>query len=218
MEQTILTDAQRSVLSQVAAEPLLQAFYLSGGTALSAYYLFHRISDDLDFFTEGEVDQTFLLFFIATLKEHLGAAEARQERLFDRNLFFLKLPYIDEPLKLEFTKYPFPLLSSPEVHEGLRVDSVRDITANKLMTMLERFDPKDFVDLYFLLQDRDLHDVCKDVEKKFGIKVGGLFLGSELAKVRRIEALPKMLKPLSVEELKAYFTDLARQLDKTILD
>ena len=51
MEQTILTDIQRQVLTEVANEPFLRDFYLSGGTALSAYYLLHRISDDLDFFT-----------------------------------------------------------------------------------------------------------------------------------------------------------------------
>ena len=31
-------------------------FYLTGGTALSAFYLHHRLSEDLDFFTESDVE------------------------------------------------------------------------------------------------------------------------------------------------------------------
>ncbi|MEW5692252.1 MAG: nucleotidyl transferase AbiEii/AbiGii toxin family protein [Candidatus Hydrogenedentota bacterium] len=31
-----------------------QKFYLTGGTALSEFYLKHRISEDLDFFCENE--------------------------------------------------------------------------------------------------------------------------------------------------------------------
>jgi predicted nucleotidyltransferase component of viral defense system len=31
-----------------------ERFYLSGGTALSAYYLQHRYSDDLDLFTRDQ--------------------------------------------------------------------------------------------------------------------------------------------------------------------
>lgn len=48
MEQTILTPAQRRVIAAVAGEPNLQPFYLSGGTALAAYHLRHRLSDDLE--------------------------------------------------------------------------------------------------------------------------------------------------------------------------
>lgn len=32
-----------------------QEFYLTGGTALSAFYLQHRLSEDLDFFTNNDV-------------------------------------------------------------------------------------------------------------------------------------------------------------------
>lgn len=55
-------------------------------------------------------------------------------------------------------------------------------------------------------------DVRKDVEKKFGIKIDNVFLGSELAKVKRVEALPKMIKPLTIAELKQFFSDEAREL------
>lgn len=85
------------------------------------------------------------------------------------------------------------------------------------MAMLERFDPKDFVDLYYLLQDAELKKLREDAEKKFGVKIGGIFLGGELAKVRRIEALPKMLKPLTIDELKDFFSHQIKKLSPEIL-
>lgn len=215
MEQTILTDRQRAVISFVSLEPGLTRFYLSGGTALSAYHFQHRISDDLDFFTPDQTDRPFLLSFVQKLRKELGATEVRFEHLYDRNLYFLSFVN-GEVLKLEFTRYPFTQLSRPLKRDGIAVDSLRDVAANKMMAMLDRFDPKDFVDLYFLLQDRSLEEVRIDAQRKFDVKIADIFLGGELAKVSRIMALPKMLKPVTIPELKHFFSDRARELMPSI--
>jgi hypothetical protein len=47
----ILTEGQKAVIRPIARSLLRQEFFLTGGTALSAFYLQHRYSDDLDFFT-----------------------------------------------------------------------------------------------------------------------------------------------------------------------
>jgi len=210
MEQSALTSTQRQAMAFVAKEPNLKSFYLTGGTALAAYYLGHRISEDLDFFSFTEPDMIFIHEFANRLKQELSADSIRYERLYDRNQFYFLLG--DSELKIEFTKYPFPQLEQPAVIENISVDSQHDIAANKLMTMLDRFDPKDFVDLYFLLQERSLSDIRGDAERKFGMKIDSVFLGGELMKARRIEALPKMLKPISIEELKSFFMDTAKGL------
>jgi len=44
---SILTKEQNIILAEVRKSPFLQQFYLTGGTALSAYYLAHRYSEDL---------------------------------------------------------------------------------------------------------------------------------------------------------------------------
>lgn len=217
MGQEILIPVQKKIIAYVAEVKELQQFYLSGGTALAAYYLRHRLSDDLDFFAEADIDMLTLHACVQEIKRLLGANEARYERLYDRNQFFFEIDD-EEEVKVEFTKYPFAALDARERHNGIMVDSFRDIAANKLMAMLDRFDPKDFVDLYFILKEKNLGDVRKDTEKKFGIKIGGLLLGSEIAKVRRITALPKMLKPLGAEELKSFFSELAKSLSSEVLE
>ncbi len=219
MGQTILTDTQKAALAAVGKESGLADFYLAGGTALAAFYFHHRLSDDLDFFSFTEPDGMFLHGFIERLRVAIGAVAVRYERLYDRNMFFFQMQMPEgEELKMEFTRYPFRQLEAPAVKDGVRVDSLRDCAANKLMALLDRFDPKDFVDLYFLLKKFALADIRRDAEQKFGMNIGDLFLGSEFAKVKRVEALPKMVKPLTVEELKSFFSQQAKALAPAILE
>ncbi|OHA02019.1 MAG: hypothetical protein A3C11_00045 [Candidatus Sungbacteria bacterium RIFCSPHIGHO2_02_FULL_49_12] len=214
MEQDILTENQRAVIREVAAAPELRGFYLSGGTALAAYYLKHRLSDDLDFFSAENPDPIFLRAFAETVKSSVGATAVRFQRLYERNQFFFMLP--GDELKVEFTRYPFSQLEKLSEHDGIKIDSLRDIAANKLAALLDRFDPKDFVDLYFLLQKFDLTHIRTDTEKKFGALIDPLFLGGELAKARRIAALPKMILPLAIAELQKFYADLAQTLTPSI--
>lgn len=216
MEQAVLTSAQKKAIAAVGAESNLADFYLSGGTALAVYYLNHRFSDDLDFFCFEEPNKIFLRAFAEILKEKLGAKSVRFERLYDRNQFFFSLER--EELKVEFARYPFHQLEKPTMKDNIRIDSFRDIAANKLMTLLDRFDPKDFADMFFILQEYDLTKVRQDAEKKFGAAIGDIFIGSELAKARRIEALPKMIKNLTVNELKEFFAQQAKMFDKNIFE
>lgn len=215
MEQEILTENQRLVIKTIAEDKKLKNFYLSGGTALAAYFLHHRFSDDLDFFSEKEFDRTYLHKFIEKLKNVLGAKKVEYQKLYDRNIFIFKLK--NEDLKVEFTEYPFSILAKQSKKDDITVDSFRDVAANKLMALLDRFDPKDFVDLYFILKERRLDSVRKDTEKKFGIKIDNIFLGGELSKVRRIEALPKMIKPVTVEKLKDFFSKQSQDLKDSVL-
>lgn len=216
MEQALLTPAQQIVADAVAREPKLGSFYLSGGTALAGYYLHHRESDDLDFFARDAFDMLFVHAFVERIKDNLHANEVRFERLHDRNQFFFVMP--DGELKVEFSLYPFSQLEEPLVRGGVRVDSLRDIAANKIMALADRFDPKDFVDMFFLLQEFDLGAVRADAEKKFGVTLSAMALGQEFAKVRRVEVLPKMKKPLDMGKLKAFFMEQAQKLKPAIIE
>lgn len=52
MRNKILTENQIAFLEQIKkSEFLAKNFYLTGGTALAAFYLHHRYSEDLDFFS-----------------------------------------------------------------------------------------------------------------------------------------------------------------------
>lgn len=214
MEQEILKPWQKKAIDFVFSKNELNNFYLTGGTALAGYYLYHRISDDLDFFSFDNFDSIFIHGITEELRKIIGADKVRFSKLYDRNQFFYIL--MDEEYKVEFTKYPFKQLEEINDFNGARIDSEFDIAVNKLITITDRFDPKDFVDLYFLLRKYSLERLQKGVYSKFNTKLDQLTIGSSLAKVRGVLALPKLTEPLTVEELKEFFNAEAKKLQPDV--
>lgn len=219
MEQTILTKEQKQVLGLVKNhEKIRDFFYLTGGTALSEFYLKHRFSDDLDFFTnEKEFPQFEIEAFAEVIKKEIGANEIEYRHIYDRRIFFFKKDKGE--LKVEFTYYPFSFINFPNDFDGLRVDSVEDVSANKFMALMDRIEAKDFVDLFFLFNETGLNPdkIRLLVAKKFHFNFDPITVGSEFAKVRHLTELPKMIKPLTISELKIFFEELAKSLKSEIL-
>jgi hypothetical protein len=72
------------VLDAVAASPLGAEVTLGGRSALSAVYLLHRVSEDLDFFAMRESEQHELrpiARVLARKKVHVGARQRPRGRL-----------------------------------------------------------------------------------------------------------------------------------------
>ena len=218
MEQTILTKEQLKALEEIRkSEIIAKTFYLTGGTALSEFYLKHRFSDDLDFFTDAEeFPQVEVEALIEKIRLALGADAANYRRLYDRRIFFL--PYGNVELKIEFTYYPFLPINPREKHDSILVDSFEDIVVGKWMALMDRIEAKDFVDFYFIIREArvSLKSIRDLVNKKFHILLEAATIGSELAKVRNLDKLPKMAKPLTLDELKAFFADQSKSLENEL--
>lgn len=215
-----MTPLQDKVLELFAKNKYLsETFYLTGGTALATFYLKHRYSDDIDFFSEKDFDNIAIEKFMLELKEKFKANELIYNKIHDRRIFYLKFP--KEELKVEFTLYPFGPLKKFDLRNQIKIDSLQDIAANKLMALYDRFEPKDYFDLYFLLQKFDLDDLIKNVEKKFGMKLEKIALGSAFARAGRLgqtdQPLPKLLKKISVEKIKDFYIELARNFGQALL-
>ena len=72
-KEKIFTLEQEKVLDLVSKEDyLLRKFYFTGGTPLAAFYLSHRISEDLDFFSEQEIHSPSIDKFIGKVKQKLN--------------------------------------------------------------------------------------------------------------------------------------------------
>ena len=150
------------------------------------------------------------------IKKTIHASEIEYRRLYDRRIFFFKKN--GDELKIEFTHYPFTLLNRPEIINGIRIDSLEDAAANKLMALIDRIEAKDFVDLYFIIKEKNITvgRLRELVQKKFSFKIDPIALGSEFAKVGALTALPKMIKPLELDDLKIFFADRAKELKPEI--
>jgi hypothetical protein len=74
--------------------------------------------------------------------------------------------YLDV-VKLQFLEYPYRLLEPFVVWEEIPLSSVEDIACTKLQTVSMRGSKKDFIDLYFLLQQTTLNTLLDDTKKKY---------------------------------------------------
>lgn len=192
-------------------------FYLTGGTALAEFYIHHRYSEDLDFFSEGEFEPTAVLTVLKKIQRAAGIKKFVFEQSFNRNLFFLHLP--GEVIKTEFTYFPFPRIENKKRLGALAIDSLLDIAVNKVFTIYQNPRARDFIDLYCILEQQPwtMPELIKKTRIKFDWQVDPLQLGSQLLKATVVKDYPRMIKKIKPEQWQKFFVDEAKRLKKKVL-
>lgn len=215
----ILTADQIAMLKAIGARPdMTKTFYLTGGTPLAAFYLQHRYSEDLDFFSEIEVDVTALNVFFAEAKSGLGFKKVDYQSSMNRHLFFLDYPA--ETLKMEFTYFPFPRIEVGHREYGIEVDSQLDIAVNKLFAIYQRTKARDYIDLHFLCKQGgyEIADLARKARIKFDFHIDPIQLGTQFVKAREAVDFPRMITPVADEEWRGFFVEEAKKLKGEILE
>lgn len=213
------TPIQQLVFDEFSKNEVLRNnFYFTGGTALSIFYLQHRLSDDLDFFCETDINKE-TSFAIDELMRKISILLKINHRftLQGKTRIFEFEKDEELQIKVDFSSYPYSRLEKGSVYKGVVVDSLFDIATNKLLTICQRNNVKDFVDLYFLNKKFTLWDLIHAVEKKFSREIDILLLGSEFLKVEDFDYLPKMTAFLELPELKKFFKEKAREVVKKVV-
>ena len=202
---------QDAFLSRFFATDVRSLFFLTGGTALAAYYLHHRLSVNLDLFTLDDLALREATVLIPQLATDLGCRidHARETEHFRQ---FLLEPKTASPLQIDLVRDFGPQYGQHKEYGNVIVDSLENIGANKLAAILGRTEPKDFVDLYFILHSgQDFDDLLKKArEKDLGLQP--FFLAGALRQVLHFQHLPTTTPPLALSELQAFIIALADQL------
>lgn len=186
----VFNKEQKEILDKIRkADFIIKNFYLTGGTALSQYYLQHRYSDDLDFFTETEVNRRDIYQFIAALSDSLKVTFVLKETEIAQ-IFFLKFSQ-EKIVKIDFVYQPVKRLKKETIDKGIIVDSFFDIAVNKIITVSDRSSVKDFVDLYFIFNYFTIWDLIHGAKIKYREEINPCILASDLLKVEKFNFLPK---------------------------
>ncbi len=209
----LLTPLQRRILHEIGRSPLRGEFYLTGGTALAALYLHHRYSVDLDLFTENPAAVAQVPPTMQEIASRLGL-----EVTFTRTLGTFLEAFVTSPdgerVEFDFAQdSPYrlePTRLDPEL--GLWVDSLEDIACNKLSALFGRAEPKDFVDVYFVVQEVLPFDRLVALARRKHVGMDDYWLAMALAQVEQVAVLPRMVKPVSLDELTAFFLARAKEL------
>lgn len=126
---------------------------LDGGTALAAYHLGHRVSKDLDFFADYQVNAAAFAEVVREVAEERGfEMQATRARSMGFAQFIARDPEAGIEVQLDFAAAsPFHLEQRDAAAEGILVSSYRDLCAGKLHAICDRYEPRDYVDLYAIL-------------------------------------------------------------------
>ena len=144
------------LLNSLQSKSYLAGFYLVGGTALSLR-IGHRKSADLDLFSNFSFD-------VVQLMENLTAD-------YSFNLFFSANNTIKgsiDNVKVDLLSHRYPLINKPVVEEKIELLSTQDLIAMKLNAISgsgQRV--KDFIDIYYLLQNFSIDQMIGFYKKKY---------------------------------------------------
>lgn len=207
----ILTPLQRSFLKKIFSDEWFRRyFYLTGGTALAGFHLYHRYSEDLDFFCHLS-DLAPIPALIENVSKEL---DVPFERTHTSPGFMRFLVGVE--VKIDVVADVGYRFGVPELRDNFMVDNIQNIAINKTCAILGRFDAKDYVDLFLILQKEkfDIFELLKLAQMKDG-GMEPFVWASLIADVGQLTLLPRMIHPVKLEEIKFFFLKLRDEiLDK----
>jgi predicted nucleotidyltransferase component of viral defense system len=218
MAKSILSQKQKKVLDLLFRQPSFkQKFYLTGGTALAEFYLHHRYSEDLDFFSTEEIDVPMLNGIFKSIRTQIGLRGIDYQQRFNRNLYYLN--FENEMLKTEFTFYPGEPILEAKKEGDIKVDSLLDIAVNKTFTIYQNPRSRDFIDLYLMLQQQPwtISDLRLKAKIKFDFHLEPLQLARQIMKVTEAKDYPKMIIDLRPDIWQEFWLEEAKKLKDEIL-
>ena len=200
MHEEVLSESQEKLL------PLLSNFSgdfgLVGGTAV-ALQIGHRRSIDFVMTTSGE------------LKSEMVLGEIRKSYKIQKTIIDEagEISVVVESVKLSFIKYPFPINFEVDLDNIIRMPSIKTLAAMKAYVLGRRAKWKDYVDLYFILQDYSLGDIVSKSREIFGDEFNEKQFREQLSYFEDIdysEAVDFMNgKEVDDEEIKDFLIDLS---------
>jgi predicted nucleotidyltransferase component of viral defense system len=213
----ILTNLQKEILLRFSELPDREAFYLTGGTALSAIFLKHRRSNDLDFFTSIEE-------LILPLSQKLETSLIKEGFKVERSRGFHSFVELSVSLANDSTVVHFAIDSpfrfeQPFIFKeipGVNVDSLIDIATNKLLALFGRAELRDFIDIYFLCKE---HFNKPELIEKAAQKDPGFdlyWLGIAMERITDFSDdspdLHLLSRSCTMNELREFFSDWRKEI------
>jgi hypothetical protein len=144
------------LIRKLQNEVLLSDFFLVGGTALSLQ-IGHRISDDIDLFSSEAFNSTALGEFL--------------EQEYEMSIHYMHqntLKGMINHVLVDLLTHNYEIIEPAIEVEGIRMLAKPDIAAMKVNAIAGNGTRiKDFIDLYYLLQDFSFHEIIEFYKIKY---------------------------------------------------
>lgn len=209
----VINSEEEKVLKRIVADLPVDESYLAGGTGL-ALLLGHRKSIDFDWFTPAEFEP-------AELENKLASIGTLMVLKSKAGTFHALL----DQIRITWLHYPYPHIHPPlNVSQlpGLKIASLTDIGIMKWIAISQRGTKKDFIDLYFILQEGlSLDGLMTFLPEKFPQKnlnfyhlIRSLGYFEDAEKQEHLN----MLKQVSWQQVKSFFTTEKNRLLEVLIN
>jgi len=147
-----------ALVRKLEKEAVFKDYFLVGGTAL-ALQIGHRKSDDIDLFTQKELQ---ILEITEYLKQNYGG---KYQLINSQKMIY---QVMIEGVKVDFVRHPFELVEAVYFEDDVAYLGKKDIAAMKLHVIETNGSrAKDFVDMFFLLKEISLEEMFEYYRKKY---------------------------------------------------
>jgi len=198
MHLETLTENTKKVWDKIQNFENIKDFYLAGGSAL-ALQIGHRISIDLDFFSDKPIKTTLLKDLEEFFEKPVGVLVKSKD----------ELTIIIDEVKVTFLYYYFPLIHPLKKDKNIKLADIEEISLMKAYSLGRRQSFKDYVDMYTLVSDSlvTLKSIIENAKIKYGEIFNDRVFMEQLVYVDDIdnEPIQWINKPISKEEIRDFF-------------
>jgi predicted nucleotidyltransferase component of viral defense system len=210
----ILSTTQKRILLSFSKLKDSASFNLTGGTALSEFYLGHRRSFDLDLFTS---EKGLILPFSRTVEDALPK-QGFSVKVIHRFHSFVEFEIgeQEEKVRLQLAlDSPFRFKQPENSDIGIMVNDFQDLVVDKFLAFFSRAEPRDALDLFFILKTKDLKELLKLASKKDP----GFDLYWLAISLKRVKDFPEEIERWPVEMiLSVNATDIKNLFSSLVLE
>jgi predicted nucleotidyltransferase component of viral defense system len=205
MHKECLSEQGWTVLMNLNNVLLKHEVILAGGTAL-ALQLGHRISYDLDFFTNKNFRSEPVISKIRSLGSPFQIISEEEGTLTAEI----------EGIKVSLFHYHYVFLDKPVVYKKVRLAGILDIASMKIIAVNQRGTKRDFVDLFVILQDIPFYKIAEHMNRRFGKeRINPVHIGKSMVYFSDADSDPEpaYLKNRSInwEKIKIFFRGHVKQ-------
>jgi hypothetical protein len=137
----------------------LEKFVLGGGTGISLQ-IGHRMSDDIDMFSNEPMENTKIV-------NRMTALYGNNFEIFNNEDSVLQ--YSLDGIKIDLVSFKYNLIENIKIEDDIKMFGLKDLAAMKLAAVGSgiRHKGKDYVDLVYLLKHFPLGDMFEYYKKKY---------------------------------------------------
>jgi len=199
-----LTPAALKVFKVIAPVVADHGFVLAGGTAV-ALLLGHRLSVDYDFFTRRSFKPDTLHQAISGLGIKIQVLQEEPGTL----------TVSANGVKVSFFHYPHVFLEDMTIFHGVQIAGLIDIASMKLIAIMQRGAKRDYIDLYWILQDIPFSKIAENLLHRYGSdRINPVVIGKALVFFQEADSDPDpeyLGKRTDWTKIKKYLSDHVQQ-------